>query len=42
MSTHILCLLRPAWKSPGGYTDALKHAWDGAVEVERALGVTLR
>jgi len=25
-----------------GYTDALKQAWDGAVEVERALGVALR
>ena len=25
-----------------GYTDALKQAWDGAVEIERALGVGLR
>jgi cobalt-zinc-cadmium efflux system outer membrane protein len=25
-----------------GYTDALKQAWDGAVEIERALGVALR
>jgi cobalt-zinc-cadmium efflux system outer membrane protein len=25
-----------------GYTDVLKQAWDGAVEVERALGVALR
>ncbi len=25
-----------------GYTDALKQAWDGAVEVERAVGVGLR
>ncbi|MGH2392754.1 MAG: hypothetical protein ACRDGH_04535, partial [Candidatus Limnocylindria bacterium] len=25
-----------------GYTDALKQAWDGTVEVERAVGVGLR
>ena len=25
-----------------GYTDAAKQAWDGAVEIERALGVALR
>jgi outer membrane protein, heavy metal efflux system len=25
-----------------GYTDALKQAWDGAVEIERAVGVAVR